>query len=75
MIPALLEYPLNPSHKLVQLGLQCEVPRTRVSPDFAKETASKLKAEARRPWPMHLMVLDPESEILSLNPACQLLAM
>lgn len=74
MTPALLGHPLSPSHMLVQLGLQSEVPSVRVFPDFAKETGFKLRAEARRPWPLDLLELDPESEILSLNSACQTLA-
>lgn len=75
MTPVLLGHPLKPSHKLVQLGLRSEVPSIRVFLDFAKETEFKLRAEALRPWPLHFTALDSESEILSLNPAHQLLAM
>lgn len=57
---ALLGHSLNPIHKLTQLRLDSEVQCSRISPDLAEETEFKLRAEARRPCPLHLMVQGSE---------------
>lgn len=57
---------MKPIHSLTQLGLDSEVQCSRISPDLTEETEFKLRAEARRPRPLHLMVQGSEFKSCSL---------